>query len=248
MKSADINCDMGESFGVYTIGSDQDVIQAITSANIACGYHAGDPATMAKTVRLCIEHDVKIGAHPGLPDLNGFGRRTMQISPEEAYQLIIYQTGALSGFVKAAGSSLSHVKPHGALYNMAAKDKSIADAIAQAIFDFDPRLTLFALSGSALAKAGDKTGLIVAHEVFADRTYQDDGSLTPRSEANALITDEKLAIDQVIQMLEFQTVTTVSGNSIPIKADTICIHGDSPHAPVFAKKIRNQLRKEGFLL
>ncbi|QTN00450.1 5-oxoprolinase subunit PxpA [Sediminibacillus dalangtanensis] len=248
MKSADINCDMGESFGAYTIGNDQEVIQAITSANIACGYHAGDPATMAKTVRLCIDYEVNIGAHPALPDLIGFGRRSMQITPDEAYQLIIYQTGALSGFVKAAGSSLSHVKPHGALYNMAAKDHSIAESIAQAVFDFDSRLTLFALSGSALAEAGKKAGLHVAHEVFADRTYQEDGSLTPRSEANALITDENRAIDQVMQMLKSQTVTTVSGKSIPIIADTICIHGDSPQAPGFAQKIHAQLRKEGFLL
>ncbi|SDM22699.1 5-oxoprolinase subunit PxpA [Sediminibacillus halophilus] len=248
MKSADINCDMGESFGAYTIGNDQKVIQSITSANIACGYHAGDPATMAKTVRLCIDNGVKIGAHPALPDLIGFGRRTMQITPNEAYQLIIYQTGALSGFVKAAGSSLSHVKPHGALYNMAATDRLIAEAIAQAVCDFDSRLTLFALSGSALAKAGKKAGLAVAHEVFADRTYQEDGSLTPRSEANALITDDNKAIDQVMQMVKSQTVTTVSGENIPIIADTICVHGDSPQASEFAQKIHRQLQKEGFLL
>ncbi|WP_053218513.1 5-oxoprolinase subunit PxpA [Virgibacillus senegalensis] len=248
MKAVDINCDMGESFGIYTIGNDQKVIHSITSANIACGFHAGDPATMAETVRLCIDHHVKIGAHPGLPDLNGFGRRNMQVTPDEAYQLILYQTGALSAFVQAYGTRLSHVKPHGALYNEAARNQSIADAIAKAVADFDPDLTLFALSGSKLAQAGEQAGLTVAHEVFADRTYRDDGTLTPRREPNALITEEKQAIDQVIQMVKFQSVTSNTGKTIPIHADTVCIHGDNVQAPDFAHRLNERFQKEGIPL
>ncbi|SDK02745.1 LamB/YcsF family protein [Sediminibacillus albus] len=248
MFTADLNCDMGESYGPYTLGSDKQLIPFISSANIACGYHAGDPQIMEETVKLAIDNQVKIGAHPGFPDLNGFGRRFLQVTPKQAYQMVIYQIGALSGFVHAAKASLSHVKPHGALYNIAAQDKEIARAIAQAIADYNPDLTLYGLANSELTKAGERIGLKVAHEVFADRTYQDDGSLTPRDQPHALLPDEQSAVIQVIDMLKTGTVATVQGARIPIKADTICIHGDSPYAAAFVRRIHQRFAEEGIHL
>lgn len=237
MPTIDLNCDMGESFGAYRIGKDEELLDYITSANIACGFHAGDPSTMRKTVQVAIEKNVAIGAHPGLPDLEGFGRRRMDVSYDEAYDMVLYQIGSLQAFVKASGSSLNHVKPHGALYNMAAKDKHLADAIAQAVHDVDSSLILFGLSGSELVKAGKERGLNTASEVFADRTYQQDGSLTPRSQHGALITDEKESIDQVIRMAEENKVRTLQGAEIDLEADTVCIHGDGPHAVDFAASL-----------
>jgi UPF0271 protein len=245
MVHIDLNCDMGESFGRYTIGADEQIITSITSANIACGFHAGDPETMRKTVRLAMDHSVSIGAHPGLDDLKGFGRRTMSITPEEVYDLVVYQIGALHGFVLAEGAVLKHVKPHGALYNMAAVKKELAEAIAKAIYKINPELILYGLSGSELMKAGDKFGLKTANEVFADRTYQRDGTLTPRHEEDALIKDENTAIAQVIKMVVDQKVITQSGYEVPITADTICIHGDGENSVEFAKKINNALQDNG---
>ncbi|MCT2537227.1 LamB/YcsF family protein [Aquibacillus koreensis] len=244
MRTIDLNCDMGESFGAYRIGQDQEIVKYISSANIACGFHAGDPKTMDETVNLAIKHGVKIGAHPGYPDLNGFGRRKMVLTPEETYQLIVYQVGALLGFVKVNNGELSHVKPHGALYNLAAKDEKIATAIATAVYQVDPTLTLYGLSNSKLTEAGEKVGLTVAHEVFADRTYQADGTLTPRSEPNALLTDSSDAVDQVLQMIKTSTVTDTNGTSIPIKVDTVCLHGDGPHALAFAQQLHQRLSIE----
>jgi 5-oxoprolinase (ATP-hydrolysing) subunit A len=241
MYRVDLNCDMGESFGVYRIGNDEDILNYVTSANIACGFHAGDPSTMRRTVNMALEKGVSIGAHPGLPDLIGFGRRNMAITPEEAYDLIVYQVGALYAFVKAAGGKMRHVKPHGALYNMAAKDRTLSEAIAKAVYDIDSTLVLFGLAGSELIKAGEKMGLKTASEVFADRTYQQDGSLTSRREPNALITDEQEAIQQVIRMVKEGRVRSQQGTDVEIQADTICIHGDGPHALTFAKKIREKL-------
>lgn len=241
MYRVDLNCDMGESFGAYQIGNDEQILNHVTSANIACGYHAGDPATMRKTVRLAMQKGVGIGAHPGLPDLIGFGRRSMDISPDEAYNLVIYQIGALLGFVKSEGGRLRHVKPHGALYNMAAKDPKLARAIAEAVYKLDPELILFGLSGSELVKAGESVGLQTAHEVFADRTYQQDGSLTPRRQSDALISDRDQAVRQVVRMIKEGKIMSQQGVDVPIKADTICIHGDGPHALVFARRIREQL-------
>ncbi|WP_112181953.1 MULTISPECIES: LamB/YcsF family protein [Paraliobacillus] len=226
MDVVDLNCDMGESFGTYTKGMDEALFPYITSANIACGFHAGDPAVMRKTVKLALEHQVGIGAHPGLRDLVGFGRRNMVISPEEAYELIVYQIGALNGFVTAEGGLLQHVKPHGALYNMAAKNRELADAIAKAVYDVSPELILFGLAGSELIKAGEEIGLQVASEVFADRTYQQDGTLTSREEANSLITDHAIASKQVIQMIQKHKVKTIQQIDFPINPETICIHGD----------------------
>lgn len=241
----DLNCDMGESFGVYRMGNDEEIMKFITSTNIACGFHAGDPATMRKTVQLALENNVGIGAHPGLQDLVGFGRRNIHLSPREAYDIVIYQIGALSGFVQAQGGKMQHVKAHGALYNMAVHNADLSEAIAEAVYDINPELILFGLSGSELVKAGDKIGLRTANEVFSDRTYQPDGSLTPRSQQNALITDTDLALKQVIFMVKEQKVMSTENQPIHIKADTICIHGDGANALEFATAISNSLTSSG---
>ncbi len=200
MSIIDINCDMGESFGAYQLGTDEEILKYITSANIACGFHAGDPATMRKTVKLALEHEVGIGVHPGLPDLAGFGRRNMDISPQEAYEMVVYQIGSLWGFVKAEGGRIQHVKPHGALYNMAAVNRELSEAIAEAVYKVNPELILFGLAGSELVKASEKAGLRTASEVFADRTYQQDRTLTSRKLPHAVITDDDAAVAQVIRM------------------------------------------------
>jgi UPF0271 protein len=244
----DLNCDLGESYGAYTIGQDAAILPFVTSANIACGFHAGDPEVMHKTVELALKSKVVIGAHPGLPDLVGFGRRNMAISPEEAYTMLVYQIGALAAFVKAAGGRMQHVKPHGALYNMAAKDAVLAQAIAQAVYDVDPALILYGLSGSKLVQAGAAAGLTTFHEVFADRTYQADGSLTPRKQPDALIRDDQTAISQVIRMVKEGTVVSQQGSEVKIQADTVCIHGDGAHALAFAKHIREVLAESGILV
>lgn len=244
MHQIDLNCDLGESFGRYTIGNDIEIMKYISSANIACGFHAGDPNVMRETVKQAVQRGVKIGAHPGFADLQGFGRREMSIQPSEAYNLIIYQIGALQAFAKIYGATIHHVKPHGALYNMAAVDSELAEALAQAIFDLDSQLILYGLSGSALTNAGEKIGLQVAHEVFADRTYQPNGTLTPRSQPNALIATTEESLNQILQMIKEKRVKTVGGGYIPIKADTICIHGDGQHAVAIAKKIVQTLQQE----
>lgn len=245
MFQIDLNCDLGESFGAYKIGLDQDILEYVTSANIACGFHAGDPSVMRKTVALAAERGVKMGAHPGLPDLLGFGRRNMVISPEEAYDLVVYQIGALSGFLKAEGLHMQHVKPHGALYNMAAVDQKLSDAIAKAVYKVDPGLILFGLAESELVKAGERIGLQTANEVFADRTYQSDGTLTPRSQPDALIESDDAAVTQVIKMVKEGAVKSQQGHDVSLKADTVCIHGDGAHALTFAQKIRKQLKAAG---
>lgn len=242
--SVDLNCDMGESFGNYKIGNDEAIFPYITSANIACGFHAGDAAVMKKTVKLALKYNVEIGAHPGLPDLQGFGRREMAINTEEVYDLVIYQIGALMGFVKSEGGVLHHVKPHGALYNMAAVNAGIAEAIAEAVYKVNPTLVLYGLSGAELIKAGSKIGLKVANEVFADRTYQDDGNLTSRKLQNALIYDEGQTVAQSLRMVKKGLVTSVNGLDIAIKADTICLHGDTEHAATFAAKIHTAFKEK----
>ena len=245
MQSIDLNCDMGEAFGNYPMPNDDILMDYITSANIACGFHAGDPDVMQHTVGMAVKKGVAIGAHPGLPDLQGFGRREMKISANEAYQMTLYQIGALYGFVKAAHGKLHHVKAHGALYNMAAKDAALSKAIVEAVHNFDSSLILYALAGSEMVIAAKKTGLLTASEVFADRTYQDDGSLTPRTQSNALITDEKQSIDQVLMMVKQQQVISANKKAIPLKAETLCLHGDGAHAVEFAKKISEKLKAEG---
>ncbi|PIQ20652.1 MAG: lactam utilization protein LamB [Cytophagales bacterium CG18_big_fil_WC_8_21_14_2_50_42_9] len=240
----DLNCDLGESFGAYHLGNDEAILPFVSSVNIACGFHAGDPAVMKKTVHLALQHEVAIGAHPGLPDLVGFGRREMAVSAEEAYDMVIYQVGALAGFVKAAGGTLHHVKPHGALYNMAAVNFPLAQAIAEAVYKLYPEAVLYGLAGSALVQAGQQLGLPTASEVFADRTYQPDGTLTPRRQPGALITNEQDAINQVVQMIKSNTVRAQDNSLIPIQADTVCIHGDGSHAVTFARQINARLQQE----
>jgi len=248
MQSIDLNCDMGEAFGNYSMPNDEILMNYISSANIACGFHAGDPEVMQRTVNLAIKKGVAIGAHPGLPDLQGFGRRNMSISPNEAYQITLYQIGSIYGFVKATGGKLNHVKPHGALYNMAAANASLAKAIAQAVYDFDSTLILYALAGSEMIKAAENLGLVSASEVFADRTYQANGQLTPRSEENATINDEKLAIEQVLTMVKQQHVIATNNQRVNLKADTLCLHGDGLHAVDFVKTIAEKLKSEGILI
>lgn len=245
MKVVDLNCDMGESFGAYKLGNDQEILQYISSANIACGFHAGDPSTMRKTVKLALESRVAIGAHPGLPDLVGFGRRNMDISAQDAYDLVVYQIGALQAFVQAEGGVMQHVKPHGALYNMAAVRPALAEAIAEAVYRVNPELVLFGLAGSELTRAGEKIGLRTAHEVFADRTYQADGTLTPRTQPDALIAEEAKSLAQVVRMVTEGKVQSLQGVDVPIRADTICIHGDGAHALAFAQSIRQALNAAG---
>jgi 5-oxoprolinase (ATP-hydrolysing) subunit A len=249
MFTVDLNCDMGEDFGVYNIGADESkLMDHITSANIACGFHAGDPDCIKKTVQLAIDKGISIGAHPGLPDLVGFGRRNMNITAQEAYNMVLYQIGALSAFVQAAGSKLNHVKPHGALYNMAAKDVTLARSIAQAVFDFDPTLILFGAFNSELIRAGEKINLKTVNEVFADRTYQADGSLTPRTQPNCFVTDEVLAFTQVLEMITSSRIKTTDGEYVAIEADTVCVHGDGPHALTFVKALRQKLTEHHIVI
>lgn len=248
MRKVDLNCDMGESFGAYRFGHDADILQYVTSANIACGFHAGDPASMRATVRLALDNGVAIGAHPGLPDLAGFGRREMNISPEEAYDMVVYQIGALDGFVRSEGGAMQHVKAHGALYNMAAQNERLALAIAEAVYKVNPQLILFGLAGSKLIQAGKQAGLRTANEVFADRTYQSDGSLTPRKQADALIASVDEAAAQVIRMVREGKVLSRQDVDVTIQADTVCIHGDGAHALEFARSIKASLEQAGVVV
>lgn len=230
LLKVDLNCDMGESFGIYKLGQDEEMMKHITSANIACGFHAGDPLTMRHTVKLALKHNVAIGAHPSLPDKAGFGRRKMDISAEEIYGLVLYQIGALQAFAVAEGSKLSHVKPHGALYIMANESNSIAEAIAEAAYRIDSDIYLVGQSNSKLVKAGARAGLRTLNEVFADRNYEKDGSLTPRSHEQALIVQSKFSTERMIRMVQENKVESRTGEEISMKADTICVHGDSPDA------------------
>lgn len=245
MARIDLNCDMGESYGAWRMGNDLEILDVVTSANVACGFHAGDPATMHRTVEAAFAKGVAVGAHPGLPDLQGFGRRTMAISAQEAYDLVVYQVGALAAFARALGGRLSHVKAHGALYNMAAKESALSEAIARAVRDVDRELVLFGLAGSATMRAAQGMGLRAAGEVFADRTYQDDGSLTPRSRPDAMIDDVEAALAQVQRMVHEGIVRSTSGTDVRVQADTLCIHGDQPGALPFARRIRAELERRG---
>lgn len=248
ITAIDLNCDMGESFGAWSMGADAAVLQYVSSANVACGFHAGDPMIMRRTVAGALDRGVAVGAHPAFQDLHGFGRRAMQVAPEEVYAVVLYQVGALSGFCRALGGQLSHVKPHGALYNMAAKDALLADAIARAVRDFDPRLVLFGLAGSELVRAGRKIGLTTANEVFADRTYQADGTLTPRSNPGAMISDLSAALAQVERMMRHGSVLALDGTEVAIEVDTVCIHGDEPDAARFARELRALLAQLGIAI
>ncbi|MGE7874174.1 5-oxoprolinase subunit PxpA [Bacillus paramycoides] len=238
MTTIDLNCDLGESFGAYKMGNDDEILPFVSSINIACGFHAGDPTVMRQTVEKALQHNVAIGAHPGFPDLIGFGRRNMHVSPSEVYDYVLYQIGALDGFVKATGGNMHHVKPHGALYNMAATDSEIADAIAKAISHINPELLLYGLANSdAFTRAAEKYNVTFVQEAFADRTYKQDGTLTSRTEENALIKNEDEAINQVLQMVKEGYVEAVTGGKVALQAQTICLHGDGEKAVQFARRI-----------
>lgn len=241
----DVNCDMGESFGAWQMGSDAQVLPYVSSVNIACGFHAGDPNVMHQTVKMALAQGVAIGAHPGFPDLVGFGRRAMSVSAEEVYNLMVYQIGALNAFVTAQGGRLHHVKPHGALYNISATDSLLAQAIAQAVYDVDRDLILYGLAGSELILKANACGLRVAQEVFADRTYQSDGTLTPRTHPKALIENASVAIAQVLGIVQNGKILSNQGDVVMVNADTICLHGDGAQAVGFAKALYEALTQAG---
>lgn len=245
MYKVDLNSDLGESFGCYKIGMDEEVLKHITSANIACGFHAGDPIQMDKTVKLAMENNVQIGAHPGFMDVIGFGRREMKISKDEVKAYVKYQLGALNSFVISNGAKIQHVKAHGALYNMAAKDYDISLSIAQAVYEVDKNIILLGLANSSIIDAGKDVGLRVANEVFADRAYNGDGTLVSRSLEGSIIYDPNIAIKRVIKMVKENKVEDINGKDIDIKADSICVHGDNPKAIEFVKNIKSELIKEG---
>lgn len=248
MKKIDLNCDMGESFGAYKLGMDEKVIQYITSANIACGWHAGDPLVMDQTVEMAVEHGVGVGAHPGYPDLPGFGRRNMDCTPDEIRSYVAYQVGALQGFCKIHGTRLRHVKPHGALYLTAVVNEVVARAVAEAIVSVDPDLLYVALAGAKgemMTRIGKDVGLKVVYEAFPDRAYTPEGNLVPRRESGAVIKDPQEVARRALRMATEGVVIAVDDTSIPIKAQTLCVHGDTPSAVDLVRNIHEILEKEG---
>jgi UPF0271 protein len=236
-----LNSDLGESFGPWKMGSDGEMLAIVRSANVACGFHASDPTVMAETVRLSVKNGVSIGAHPGFPDLQGFGRRVMQFTNAEIEMMIAYQIGALAGVAASVGGRVTHVKPHGMMSNMACEDDSMATAIARAAKAVDPGLIFLAVANTALSKAGHNAGLRVAEEVFADRTYTDAGLLTPRRAPNAMIHDTAQAVEHVKRMIAEQALVSLSGKRIPCQVDSICVHGDGPTAVATARGVREGL-------
>jgi UPF0271 protein len=245
MRVVDLNCDMGESFGAWRMGDDLAVLPHVTSVNIACGFHAGDPSTMRRTVEAARDHGIAIGAHPGLPDLVGFGRRAMEVSPEEAYDLTVYQVGALMGVAHAAGTRVTHVKPHGALYNMAARSRPLAAAIARAVRDAGGGLRLVGLSGSVMLEEAERIGVHGLHEVFADRAYEPDGTLSPRGTPGAVIADVAEAAGRVARMVTSGEVSARDGTPLRLRADTVCLHGDGRDAALVAAALRQRLVELG---
>jgi UPF0271 protein len=245
MNTIDLNCDMGESFGAWKMGNDAAILPFVSSANVACGFHAGDAGTIATTVSLALEQGVAVGAHPSYPDLQGFGRRSMALTPKEVHDIVVYQVSAVKGICETLGGRLHHVKPHGALYNQAARDEELAAAIAEAVGAVDGGLFLYGLSGSFLVSQAEKAGLRTASEAFADRGYMDDGSLAPRSRGDALIHDATEAASRAAAMAVTGEVTSVSGSPVRVRAETICIHGDGPHALEFAESISLALSAAG---
>ena len=244
----DLNSDLGESFGRWTLGDDAAVMKSITSANVACGYHAGDPGVMRSTVSLARDAGVAVGAHPGFPDLVGFGRRNMAASSRDVEDFVLYQIGALAGIAAAEGVRLRHVKPHGALYNMAIRDAALADAIARAVAAFDRSLMLFGLPGSELLKAGERAGLRVAAEGFADRAYDADGSLTPRTRAGSVIHEAHEVIARAVRMARDGIVRATNGVDISMRVDTICTHGDTPGSHELTRQLRAGLEAAGVVV
>jgi 5-oxoprolinase (ATP-hydrolysing) subunit A len=241
----DLNGDVGESFGAYEIGHDAALIPILTSANVACGFHAGDPGVMRATVALAREHGISIGAHPGFPDLAGFGRRELHATPREIEDLVVYQIGALAGIAAAQNVQLMHVKPHGALYNMAARDESLADAIARAVASVDRTLMLFGLPGSKSIEAARRHGLRAVSEAFADRAYRSDGALVPRSQPGAVIDDADAVVARAISIARDRSVVAADGTRVSLDVETICVHGDTPGAAALARRIRQALTEAG---
>jgi len=244
----DLNSDVGESFGAYRIGADADLVPHVTSVNVACGYHAGDPGVMRATVRLARAAGAAVGAHPGFPDLVGFGRRELRASPREVEDMVVYQIGALAAMARAEGVALAHVKAHGALYNMAARDRTLADAIAAAVRAVDPSLVLFGLPGSELLRAGEAAGLAVASEGFADRAYAPDGSLASRTTAGSVLHDPDVVVRRALDMIQHGRVTTVTGSQLTFRVDTLCVHGDTPGAPDLVRRLRQGLEQQGIVV
>ncbi len=241
MKRIDLNSDLGEGFGIYNLAEDEEIMKYATSVNIACGFHGGDPLTMNKSVKMAIKSGVAIGAHPGLPDLMGFGRREMQITPEEAYIYVVYQVGALKAFVESNSATLVHVKPHGALYNMAARDSQIALAVAEAVKAIGRDLILVGLAGSELIKAAKKLGVRFAREGFADRAYMPDGSLASRKMNGAIISDIHEISERALKMVKNGEVTAIDGSVLKIEVDTLCVHSDTPNASEIVRKMKEYL-------
>lgn len=240
MYKVDLNSDLGEG-----AKCDGDIIPLITGANIACGFHAGDSVLMSKTIDICVANGVSFGAHPGYPDKENFGRTNMDVTPEEVYDFTLYQLGAMGAVAKAKGVRPEHVKPHGAMYNMAAKNHELALAIAKAVRDYDPGLILLALSGSEMIKAAKETGIKYASEVFADRAYEADGTLRARSLEGSMITDENEAIERVIRMIKEGKVRAYTGEDIDIEAHSVCVHGDSAKALDFVKALNKSFEENG---
>jgi len=241
----DLNADVGESFGAYAIGHDDGLMRSITSANVAAGFHAGDPSVLRRTIRLARDHGVAVGAHPGFPDLVGFGRRELDVTPKEAEDFVLYQIAAVAGVASAEGVKLQHVKPHGALFNMAARNAELASAIARAVFVFDRSLILFGLPGSEIIAAGRAAGLRVAAEVFADRAYERDGSLVSRRTVGAVIHDADAVVSRAVAMVHDRRVIATDGSAVTLEADTICLHGDRSGADTLAVRLRAALEAAG---
>jgi UPF0271 protein len=243
-----LNADLGESFGAWTMGDDAALLHIVKSANVACGFHAGDPTVMQDTVRLAMAQGVSMGAHPSYPDLQGFGRRVMQMSAKDLESTLIYQIGALQAIAAAEGGRVTHVKPHGALHNVACADPAVASTVVHAVRKLDPTLILLVPPHSILAKAAEDAGQPVRYEVFADRTYLDDGQLTPRSRPGAVIHDSQACVDHVLRMLKAQAIVTANGLHLPCRIDSICVHGDGAAAVATAKAIRLALEATGYTL
>ncbi|MCH3915486.1 MAG: 5-oxoprolinase subunit PxpA [Acidaminococcaceae bacterium] len=248
MYQIDLNSDMGESFGAYHIGDDEGIIKYVTSANIACGYHAGDPMVMDKVVRMAKERGVAVGAHPGYPDLMGFGRRKMVLSTAEVKNYMKYQIGALWAFAHSYGLELQHVAPHGALGNLCQYDESVSRAICEAVKEINPEIRIFYCAGAVLGKVAEEMGLATAAEIFADRAYMDDLSLVPRKQPGSMITDENIAIKRCVRMIKEGKVQALSGKDLAIKGDTLCVHGDGAKALAFVEKIRAAFQEEGITI
>lgn len=245
MYTIDLNSDIGESFGAYTIGNDDEIMKYITTANVACGWHAGDPMVMDRVVRIARERSISVGAHPGCPDMMGFGRRKMVLSHDEVKNYVKYQIGALKAFTDSYGIRLDHIIPHGSWGGLSQKDEDFCEAFCEAVAEVDDSITMFYIAGTLLGEVAVRYGLRTAAEIFADRAYMEDGTLAPRGLPGAVITDEEFAIARCVKMIKEQKVEAITGKEIPIHGDTLCVHGDGSKAIEFVKRIRERFQEEG---